>query len=124
MKEALDRRDNGGRDPALYAAKALESAIKVITSNGGWNTGKEKGAHNYKDSLLSERSGRFLAVWEADSLKGYFSNVRNPLGHGPGNEVMPALTSSQTNWAIEFAMIWIKSLAERARMERPPITPC
>jgi len=30
MKEALDRRDSNYKDPALFAAKALESAIKII----------------------------------------------------------------------------------------------
>lgn len=43
MAEALDRRDTGGRDPAFYAAKALESTIKIICEDKGWVTGKEKG---------------------------------------------------------------------------------
>jgi AbiJ N-terminal domain 4 len=30
MKEAIDLRDTQGRDPAFYAAKALESTIKII----------------------------------------------------------------------------------------------
>ena len=36
MKEAIDRRDSGGRDPAFYAAKALESTIKIISDAKGW----------------------------------------------------------------------------------------
>ncbi len=31
MKEAIDRRDNQAKDPAFYAAKALESTIKIIS---------------------------------------------------------------------------------------------
>lgn len=30
MAEAIDRRDTAGRDPSFYAAKALESTIKII----------------------------------------------------------------------------------------------
>ena len=32
MKEALDQRDSGARDPAFYAARALESTIKIISN--------------------------------------------------------------------------------------------
>ena len=32
MKEAIDRRDSNGRDPAWYAARALESAVQVSGS--------------------------------------------------------------------------------------------
>jgi hypothetical protein len=53
MKEALDRRDNGDRDPAFYAARALESTIKIISDTKGWTQGREKGAHNYIDNLAS-----------------------------------------------------------------------
>ncbi|MBV9152318.1 MAG: hypothetical protein JO204_11145 [Alphaproteobacteria bacterium] len=42
MKEAIDRRDNNGRDPAFYAAKALESAIKIISEQRGATTGNER----------------------------------------------------------------------------------
>ena len=31
MKEALDHRDTGQRDAAFYAARALESTIKIIS---------------------------------------------------------------------------------------------
>jgi hypothetical protein len=113
MKEALDRRDAGGRDPALYAARALESAVKIISSEKGWTQGKEKGAHNFIDNLVSKGNGRFIEVWEADTLKGFFTSVRNPLGHGPGGEAMPSLTPPQTEWAIAFCMAWIRSLIVR-----------
>jgi len=43
MKEALDRRDSNGKDPALFAAKALESTIKILSDNKGWSSGREKG---------------------------------------------------------------------------------
>lgn len=114
MAEAVDRRDTGGRDPAFYAAKALESVIKIISDQKGWTTGAEKGAANYIDNLVKERDGvRMIDVWEKDTLIAYFGKVRNPLGHGPGGEPMPNLTAEQTNWAIENAMSWSKSLIER-----------
>ena len=46
MKEALDRRDANDRDPAFYSARALESAIKIISNEKGWTHGGEKGAHS------------------------------------------------------------------------------
>lgn len=113
MAEAVDRRDTGGRDPAFYAGKALESVIKIISDEKGRTTGNEKGAANYIDNLVSQSNGRFIDVWEADALKHYFGKLRNPMGHGPGNAPMIALTPQQTDWAIETAMSWCKSLIER-----------
>jgi AbiJ N-terminal domain 4 len=113
MKEAFDRRDGGDRDPALYAAKALESTIKIISDDKGWTHGGEKGAHSYIDNLGAEKNGRFVTPWERDALKAFFTFVRNPLGHGPGNEAMPELTAQQTDWAIETCMSWIKALIGR-----------
>ena len=84
MNEALDQRDGGGKDPALFAAKALESAIKIICTEKGWITGSEKGAANYIDNLGSKANGQFIAGWERDLLKEFFGKVRNELGHGPG----------------------------------------
>jgi hypothetical protein len=114
MKEAIDRRDTGQRDPALYAARALESTIKIISNEKGWTRGVEKGASQYIDNLVPERNGsRFIEVWEMEALKKFFSSVRNELGHGPGDQPMPELTPQQTNWAIESAMSWTKSLVRR-----------
>lgn len=112
MKEALDRRDSNGRDPGWYAARALESAIKIICETKQWTNGKEKGAHNYIDHLAA-KSHKFIDRWEADTLKEFFTQVRNPLGHGPGSAEMPRLTIQQTEWSIEFSMSWIKSLIRR-----------
>ncbi|AXI44525.1 hypothetical protein C1J02_19605 [Sulfitobacter sp. SK011] len=112
MKEALDQRDSGGKDPALYAAKALESTIKIISSELNITHGKENGAHNFIENIGKKDVG-FIRSWEADFLKSYFTKVRNPLGHGPGKEEMPRLTAEQTNWAIESAMSWIKLLVQR-----------
>lgn len=112
MKEALDLRDSDGRDPAFYAARALESTIKIISDQKGWTHGGEKGAHNYIDNLASNRNG-FIASWESASLKEFFTHVRNPLGHGAGSSQMPALSRPQTEWAIEFSMSWIKNLIRR-----------
>ncbi|SCW56368.1 AbiJ-NTD4 domain-containing protein [Ancylobacter rudongensis] len=112
MKEALDLRDSNGRDPAFYAARALESTIKIISEQKGWTHGKEKGAHNYIDNLASKENS-FITPWEAILLKEFFTKIRNPLGHGPGSAEMPVLSREQTQFAIEFAMIWIKYLVVR-----------
>jgi hypothetical protein len=110
MKEAIDLRDTGGRDPARYAAHSLESTIKIISDEKQLTKGNEKGAHNCIDNLMS---AKLIEVWEMQALKHFFTNVRNPIGHGPGTAPMPSLTDHQTNWAIENSMIWIKSLIRR-----------
>ena len=113
MKEALDRRDANDRDPAFYTARALESAIKIISDQQGWTHGGEKGAHHYIDNLGSKKNGAFIKDWERDALKSFFTAIRNPFGHGPGSAEMPQLTLEQTNWAIETCMSWIKNLVQR-----------
>ena len=115
MKEALDRRDANDRDPAFYAARALESAIKIISDQKGWTHGNEKGAHNYIDNLSSKVNGAFIKEWERDALKDFFTTIRNPFSHGPGSAEMPQLTLQQTSWAIETCMSWIKSLVQRMK---------
>ncbi len=110
IKEAIDLRDTNGRDPAFYAARALESTIKIISDEKHFSTGKERGAHNYIDNL---KGGTFIEDWEADALKLFFTKVRNPLGHGPGSGEMVILGNHQTNWAIENCMTWAKSLIRR-----------
>ena len=115
MKEALDRRDSSDKDPAIFAAKALESAIKIVSDINGWTRGNETGAAAYIDNLVSKNNGSLLAPWEGEILKDYFRKVRNSLGHGPGSEPMPTLTQPQTDWAIETAMSWVRSLVRRAK---------
>lgn len=115
MKEALDRRDSNDKDPALFAAKALESAIKIVSDIKGWTRGTETGAASYIDNLVSKNNGSLLTQWEGEILKDYFRKVRNSLGHGPGSEPMPTLTLPQTDWAIETAMSWVRSLVRRAK---------
>lgn len=115
MKEALDRRDGNERDPAFYAARALESAIKIISDQKGWSHGGEKGAHNYIDNLSSKNSGAFIKEWERDALKNFFTTIRNPFSHGAGSAEMPQLTLEQTDWAIETCMSWVKGLVHRAK---------
>lgn len=112
MKEAVDQRDNGGKDPALFAAKALESTVKIISDELGQTHGKERGAHSYIDNI-GKKSVAFLDEWEKELLKSYFTKVRNQLGHGPGSEPMPQLSPQQTSWAIENAMSWAKLLVLR-----------
>lgn len=113
LKEAFDRADDGRSDAAFYAAKALESTIKIISDERGWTTGNERGAANYIDNLVSQKNGRFIDTWEADMLKSFFTHVRNPHGHGAGSQPPPALADHQTAWAIETGMSWIKSLIRR-----------
>ncbi len=113
MKEAIDRRDNSRRDPAWYAARALESTLKIISDEKRWTHGKEKGAINYVDNLGARKNGNFINKWEGECLCTFFSNVRAPFGHGPGSDPMVELTMQQTDWAIEFCMIWIKNLIRR-----------
>ncbi|OOP56137.1 MAG: hypothetical protein AYP45_10795 [Candidatus Brocadia carolinensis] len=113
MKESLDRRDSNDKDPAIFAAKALESTIKIVSDTKGWTRGTETGASQYIDNLMSKANGSYLTVWEGDMLKDYFRKVRNPVGHGPGSEPMPKLTLIQTDWAIESAMSWVRTLIRR-----------
>ncbi|WP_416884058.1 AbiJ-NTD4 domain-containing protein [Marivita sp.] len=117
MKEALDLRDGGGKDPALYSARALESALKIISDELDVTHGSEKGAHGFIDNI-SKKQCQFISPWEAEFLKLYFTRVRNPLGHGPGKEPMPTLKADQTSWAIEQAMSWIKLLASRLAIKK------
>lgn len=112
MKEALDLRDSDGRDPAFYAARALESTIKIISDGKGWTHGGEKGAHNFIDNLAAKKNA-YITTWENASLKDFFTHVRNPFGHGAGSSAMPSLSRPQTEWAIEFSMIWVKNLIRR-----------
>jgi hypothetical protein len=113
MKEALDRRDSNGKDPAIFATKALESAIKIVSDTKNWTRGKENGAAQYIDNLMSKANGNYLATWEGEMLKDYFRKVRNALGHGPGSAPMPELTLQQTDWAIESAMSWVRTIVRR-----------
>lgn len=114
LKEAIERAEGQRQDAAFHAAKALESAIKIISDDKGWSTGRERGAANYIDNLVSQQSGRFVAPWEGDMLRAYFVHVRNPHGHGAGSQPPPNLTVHQTDWAIEIAMAWIKNLVRRS----------
>ncbi|WP_221073355.1 AbiJ-NTD4 domain-containing protein, partial [Burkholderia pseudomallei] len=117
MNQALDYRDAGVGDAAWYACMALESTIKIVSAREGRTTGREKGAHNYIDNLVAEREGvRFIQVFEMEVLKSYFTQVRNQFGHGPGTQPMPNFTAEQTDWAIEFAMSWIRTLVRRLKL--------
>lgn len=110
--EALHRYDTEDRDPALYAAKALESMIKIISDERKFTTGKEKGAGDYINHLNSNKNGALIIKDEKDELLSLF-RIRNAVGHGPGNEPMPTLTSEQSRKFIHSAMIWISTLAKR-----------
>lgn len=113
MAEAIDRRDTAGRDPSFYAAKALESTIKIICDIKNWTTGNEKGVSDFLNHLASKANGAFIEGWERKSMQFFYSDVRNDLGHGPGSKDMPNLTSQQIDQTIEFCMSWVKSLIKR-----------
>ncbi len=113
MKEACDRADRLESEAGNYAMRALESAIKLVSDKAGASTGNERGAANYIDNLLSERSGRMIQRWEGDALKALFRDLRNPMSHGGGAVAPVPLTPAQTTWIIESCMSWIKSLASR-----------
>ncbi|MBL0928932.1 MAG: hypothetical protein IBJ15_02225 [Alphaproteobacteria bacterium] len=113
MAEALDRRDKGGRDPSFYAAKALESTIKIICELKGWVSGSERGVSDFLNHLENKINGGFIESWERQSIQRFFSDVRNDLGHGPGSKDMPNFTIPQIEQTIEFCMSWIKSLIKR-----------
>jgi hypothetical protein len=113
MAEAIDRRDTGGRDPSLYAAKALESTIKIICELKKWATGNEKGVSDFLNHLENKVNGPFIESWERQSIQRFYSDVRNDLGHGPGAKDMPNFTPQQIDQTIEFCMSWVKSLIKR-----------
>jgi hypothetical protein len=114
IKEAIDKRDRSERDAVTPAMQALESVIKIISDDKGWTTGNERGAVNYINNLVAERDGvRFIEVWEKDALTDLFGKIRNHFGHGPGSQPLPTLRPQQTDWAIDTAMVWIKSLVRR-----------
>lgn len=113
MAEALDRRDTAGRDPSFYAAKALESTVKIICEVKKWTTGNEKGVSDFLNHLESKANGAFIEGWERQSMQRFYSDVRNDLGHGPGSNDMPNFTPQQIDQTIEFCMSWIKSLIKR-----------
>lgn len=113
MAEAIDRRDTGGRDPSFYAAKALESTIKIICDLKNWTTGQEKGASDFLNHLESKSNGAFIESWERQSIQRFYSDVRNDLGHGPGSKDMPNFSPQQIDQTIEFCMSWVKSLIKR-----------
>lgn len=113
MAEALDRRDTAGRDPSFYAAKALESTVKIICEIKKWTTGNEKGVSDFLNHLENKTNGAFIEGWERQSMQRFYSDVRNDLGHGPGSKDMPNFTPQQIDQTIEFCMSWIKSLIKR-----------
>lgn len=119
MKEALDRRDSGKGDAAFHALKALESMLKILSDDLGRTRNSEKGAADFVDNLVSSKLGRYIDIWESDAIKSLFREIRNPLGHGSGNAQPLALSSEQTNWVIENAMSWIKSLVRRKSQPTP-----
>ncbi|WNO53867.1 Ca2+-dependent phosphoinositide-specific phospholipase C [Stakelama saccharophila] len=101
------------RDYALIAAK-YPQIWKVDYAHKSLTAQLDKGARQLEiDVVYDPKGGRFIEVWEGDMLAKMFSDVRNPFAHGPGQSPMPTLSPEQTNWTIETAMTWIKSLVRR-----------
>ena len=73
MAEALDRRDTAGRDPSFYAAKALESTIKIICDIRNWTNGNEKSVSDFLNHLESKANGAFIEGWERQSIQRFYS---------------------------------------------------
>lgn len=113
MKEAIDRRDGDKGDAAFFALKALESSIKIVSDDLNRTRGTEKGAADYIDNLVAANPQRFIEVWESNSLKSLFRDLRNPQGHGAGSAAPLVLTPHQSTFVIEAAMAWVKSLVRR-----------
>lgn len=111
--KAMARKSEDDVSAVVHASKAIESTIKIISSELGLTTGKEKGAINYIENIASKRSGYFIQPWEAEILKSYFKYVRNPTSHGPGNEIPPEYSLTQTSWVVDNCIIWCKSLIGR-----------
>ncbi|AHL36949.1 hypothetical protein CD58_29160 [Pseudomonas brassicacearum] len=101
----------GGRDPSFYAARALESKSKIICDLKKWTTGNEKGVSDFLNHPENKVNGAFIESWERLSMRRFYSDVRNDLGHGPGS--MPNFTPQQIDQTIEFYMSWIKSSIKR-----------
>ena len=45
------------------------------TETIGAESGRERGAANYIDNLVSTSNGRFIDVWESEMLKALFRNL-------------------------------------------------
>lgn len=60
-RQTLDLHDAGGPNPALYAARSLESAVKIVSTGPCWLTGRERGAAQVIDTLVSRKNGGLLA---------------------------------------------------------------
>lgn len=112
MLEALDRQTSSARDPALYAAKALESMIKIVCNEKGFTTGRESGAAHFITNLNSKQNGAIINNEERSELEAMFK-TRNTQAHGSGDAPMTALNDQQTQRYIHSAMAWIYSLSKR-----------
>jgi len=114
IKISFKRLNSNENDAAFYSMRALESCIKIISDDLKLATGKERGAFNYIDTLGSKKV-KFIDKWEVDSLKLLFKEIRNPLGHGPGNDEVISLNRYQEKCICDLALVWIKSLISRLK---------
>lgn len=109
MLTALDLFQQRGRDPAFYAAKALESMIKIVCKEKKIKKETDKTPKAYITTLYENK---IILNHEQDELTSLF-RIRNSHGHGPGDETMPQLTIEQEYRYIHSCMLWIYSLWQR-----------
>ena len=115
FQEALDLRDNGGRDPTAYAMRGLESIVKILCEKSGRVTGNERGFANWVDNLLRDLNGvRIIEKWERDLLVALNAQARNLHSHGPGAKPHPTKTLQQINFCILSSMLWAQNLIARS----------
>lgn len=112
MLEAIDLYDSNGRDPAFYAAKALESMLKIICEKKGFEIGNDKNSNKYIEALNSKKNGVLISNEEKEVLTKEFK-IRHTHGHGPGSDDMPNLNNTQKLRYIHSMMAWVYSLSER-----------
>ena len=109
LLDAFNLYEKRGRDPALYAAKALESMIKITCKEQQISKGTETTANHYVITLYNHR---IIIDHEKEELTSMF-RIRNSHAHGSGDEIIPQLTMEQELRFLHSCMIWIYTLSKR-----------
>lgn len=106
LERAIMERDKGIGDPALSAAKALESVLGRIIEVHDIETKRNGGAAHLLDKICQFG---LISDWEREMFKSFYRDVRNPLSHGAAGQI-PVLSNQQNEWAIRFCIIAIARL--------------
>lgn len=112
MLKAYDLYDSNDRDAPLYAAKALESMLKIVCLEKNFTSNSNKPAGFYLDMLNKKENGPVILNEEKEELVSMF-RIRNSHGHGPGENPMPSLTAQQTIRYINASAVWVVNLSKR-----------